>query len=150
MTKLNTIVLGVILLIASASFGQNSDSSKKEHYHKMFKYYQTQMDQDFADQIYTTFVKNMLKELKKAKSWSTMTATQKTDLAANINKFEDKFEQDFIADLFCIVLNQLPTRYIRHEVDMAFYLPPSERFEMESKVKKAINKSIEFMKNHRV
>jgi len=44
-----------------------------------------------------------------------------------------------------VVLNQLPTRYIRHEVDMAFYLPPSERFEMEAKVKKAISKALEFM-----
>jgi len=63
-------------------------------------------------------------------------------------KFEEKYEQDFIADLFCIVLNQLPTRYIRHEVDMAFYLPPSERFEMESKVKIAVSKALEFMKSH--
>ena len=63
-------------------------------------------------------------------------------------KFEEKHEQDFIADLFCIVLNQLPTRYIRHEVDMAFYLPPSERFEMESKVKVAVSKALDFMKHH--
>ena len=63
-------------------------------------------------------------------------------------KLEDKYDADFIADLTCVVLNQLPNRYIRHEVDMAFYLPASERFEMESNVKVAINKSIEFMKLH--
>lgn len=62
-------------------------------------------------------------------------------------KIEEKYDEDFIADLTCVVLNQLPTRYIRHEVDMSFYLPASERFEMESKVKKAINKALEFMKN---
>lgn len=60
-------------------------------------------------------------------------------------KFDDKYNIDFIADLTCLVLNQLPTRYIRHEVDMAFYLPPSERFEMESKVKKSIEDALEFM-----
>jgi hypothetical protein len=60
-------------------------------------------------------------------------------------KFDEKYDLDFIADLTCVVLNQLPTRYIRHEVDMAFYLPPSERFEMESKVKKAIAKALDFM-----
>jgi len=65
-------------------------------------------------------------------------------------KVEENYDADFIADLTCVVLNQLPTRYIRHEVDMAFYLPPSERFEMESKVKKAVSKSLEFMKNHRI
>jgi len=64
-------------------------------------------------------------------------------------KLEEKYDSDFIADLTCVVLNQLPTRYIRHEVDMAFYLPASERFEMEGKVKVAINKAIEFMKIHR-
>jgi len=64
-------------------------------------------------------------------------------------KIEEKYDSDFVADLICVVLNQLPTRYIRHEVDMAFYLPASERFEMESKVKVAISKAIEFMKVHR-
>ena len=61
-------------------------------------------------------------------------------------KFEEKYDNDFIADLTCIVLNQLPTRYIRHEVDMSFYLPASERFEMESNVKAAVTKALEFMK----
>ncbi|TPH19162.1 late competence development ComFB family protein [Litorilituus lipolyticus] len=65
-------------------------------------------------------------------------------------KFEEKYDVDFIADLTCVVLNQLPTRYIRHEVDMAFYLPASERFEMESKVKLAISQALEFMKTQRV
>jgi hypothetical protein len=64
------------------------------------------------------------------------------------SKFDEKYDEDFIADLTCVVLNQLPSRYIRHEVDMAFYLPASERFEMETKVKEAISKSIEFMQLH--
>lgn len=63
-------------------------------------------------------------------------------------KLADKYDGDFMADLTCIVLNQLPTRYIRHEVDMAFYLPASERFEMESKVKVAVQKGLEFMEVH--
>jgi len=63
-------------------------------------------------------------------------------------KLEEKYDSDFIADLTCVVLNQLPTRYIRHEVDMAFYLPASERFEMESKVKVSVSKALEFMKLH--
>jgi len=64
-------------------------------------------------------------------------------------KIEEKYDADFVADLVCVVLNQLPTRYIRHEVDMAFYLPASERFEMESNVKVAVDKALEFMKTHR-
>ncbi len=64
-------------------------------------------------------------------------------------KFNEKYDEDYLADLTCVVLNQLPTRYIRHEVDMAFYLPASERFEMESKVKEAISKAVEFMNAHK-
>mgnify|MGYP005989600573 FL=1 len=66
-----------------------------------------------------------------------------------LGKFDEKYDEDFLADLTCVVLNQLPARYIRHEVDMVFYLPASERFEMETKVKNAINKAIEFMVVHR-
>lgn len=62
-------------------------------------------------------------------------------------RLDEKHDSDFIADLFCIVLNQLPPRYIRHEVDMAFYLPASERFEMETKVSVAVTKALAFMKS---
>lgn len=63
-------------------------------------------------------------------------------------QLEEKYDSDFISDLICVVLNQLPTRYIRHEVDMVFYLPASERFEMENKVKEAVSKALEFMQFH--
>lgn len=63
-------------------------------------------------------------------------------------KLEESYNAEFIADLVCVVLNQLPTRYIRHEVDMAFYLPASERCEMENNVKLAVAKALEFMKEH--
>ena len=66
----------------------------------------------------------------------------------SLGKLAEKYDPDFISDLFCVVLNQLPPRYIRHEVDMAFYLPTSERFEMENNVTSAINKALSFMKNN--
>lgn len=55
-------------------------------------------------------------------------------------------DQEFLADLCCLVLNQLPPRYIRHEVDMAFFLPPSKRLDMEMQVHKAITEALEFLK----
>ncbi|MEE2024582.1 MULTISPECIES: late competence development ComFB family protein [Alkalimonas] len=58
-------------------------------------------------------------------------------------------DQDYLADLCCIILNQLPPRYIRYEVDMAFYLPQSERFEMQMKVEEAVRKAVEFLSNQR-
>lgn len=60
-------------------------------------------------------------------------------------KLDEQYDSDFIADLTCVVLNQLPSRYIRHEVDMAFYLPASDRFQLESNVKVAVSKALEFM-----
>ena len=65
-----------------------------------------------------------------------------------VAKLEEQYDTEFLADLLCLVLNQLPPRYIRHEVDMAFYQPATERFEMESKVKIALSKALEFMKSH--
>ncbi|MFN9764674.1 MAG: late competence development ComFB family protein, partial [Pseudomonadota bacterium] len=34
---------------------------------------------------------------------------------------------DLLADVACVALNRLPTRYIRHEVDFVFYLSERER-----------------------
>ena len=65
-------------------------------------------------------------------------------------KLDQKYDVNFIADLTCVVLNQLPTRYIRHEVDMTFYLPDSERVEMESQVTEVIAKALEFMDVNKV
>lgn len=52
---------------------------------------------------------------------------------------------NYLADLCCLVLNQLPPRYIRYEVDMAFYLAPAERLQMEMNVTNAIQTSIKFL-----
>ncbi|MGB3727004.1 MAG: late competence development ComFB family protein [Glaciecola sp.] len=55
---------------------------------------------------------------------------------------------DYIADLTCLVLNQLTPRYIRYEVDMAFYLPASERQQMEMNVINAIDLSVNYLNDH--
>ncbi|WP_371192780.1 late competence development ComFB family protein [Glaciecola sp. SC05] len=55
---------------------------------------------------------------------------------------------DYLADLSCLVLNQLPPRYIRHEVDMAFYLPGSERQQMEMNVIQAIRSAVDYLDAH--
>jgi hypothetical protein len=54
-------------------------------------------------------------------------------------------DADYIADLCCLALNQLPPRYIRYEVDMSFYLPQNERHEMELNVSEAVSKAIKFL-----
>lgn len=52
---------------------------------------------------------------------------------------------DYTADIACVALNHLPPRYIRHDVDMAFYLSPNERQEMLEKVNTAVETAIEFV-----
>lgn len=52
---------------------------------------------------------------------------------------------DYLADLSCLALNQVPPRYIRYEVDMAFYLPQSERQQMEMNVENAVDKAMKYL-----
>lgn len=54
-------------------------------------------------------------------------------------------QPDYIADLCCLALNQVPPRYIRFEVDMAFYLPQNERQQMEMNVTNAVTKATKFL-----
>ncbi|MCQ8877123.1 late competence development ComFB family protein [Pseudoalteromonas shioyasakiensis] len=53
-----------------------------------------------------------------------------------------QYNDDVMADFCCTVLNQLPPRYIRYDVDMAFYLPHQERVHMEEQVNIAIDVAI--------
>ncbi len=55
---------------------------------------------------------------------------------------ESLYSDDIMADLCCTVLNQLPARYIRFDVDMEFYLPQAERLRMEQQVQTAIDVAI--------
>lgn len=65
----------------------------------------------------------------------------------SLHKLDKRFSFEFISDLCCIVLNQLPSKYIRHEVDLAFYMPAPERYEMEMNVKESIVRALEFMES---
>jgi hypothetical protein len=53
---------------------------------------------------------------------------------------------DFMDDVSCVALNHLPPRYIRHDVDMSFYLSPIELEEITKKVNKAVKHALEFVK----
>ena len=52
---------------------------------------------------------------------------------------------DFLLDVACYALSRLPARYMRHEIDMAFFLSPAEKEKMESEVKIAVDSAIEFI-----
>jgi len=60
---------------------------------------------------------------------------------------EFKDDPDFLADVACVTLNSLPPRYIRHHVDMAFYMTSEERTAMEESINHAILDAIDFVRS---
>ena len=58
-------------------------------------------------------------------------------------------EADFLIDVVCVALNHLPPRYIRHEVDMIYYLSPIEAQEMRDKVKGAVKDALVYVEKAR-
>lgn len=51
-------------------------------------------------------------------------------------------------DIACLSLNHLPPRYVRHSVDMGFYLSPQEQLEMENRVELAIQNAMTYVAQH--
>ena len=46
---------------------------------------------------------------------------------------------DALADIACVALNRLPARYVRHDVDLMFYLTEHERHAIELSLAAAID-----------
>jgi hypothetical protein len=54
-----------------------------------------------------------------------------------------------LADIACVALNRLPPRYIRHEVDLAFYMTDRERGENERAIAEAVEFAFQFVQARR-
>lgn len=52
---------------------------------------------------------------------------------------------DLLADVACVALNRMPPRYIRHEVDLAFFLTERERGENERLISDAVDYAFGFV-----
>lgn len=61
-----------------------------------------------------------------------------------IEKYQD-MDDEFFLDVACYSLTRLPSRYMRHEIDMAFYLAPGERTEMQNQVNDSTLAAAEFI-----
>lgn len=48
------------------------------------------------------------------------------------------FTADMLADVACVALNRLPARYVRHDVDLMFYLTEHERHAIEQSMAEAL------------
>lgn len=58
------------------------------------------------------------------------------------------FDSAMWADIACLALNHLPPRYVRHTVDMRFYLSPQEHREIDQRVNDALKNAITYVKQH--
>lgn len=52
---------------------------------------------------------------------------------------------DLLADVACVALNRLPARYIRHDVDLAFFLTERERLDNERAIAEAVEHAFGFV-----
>ncbi len=48
------------------------------------------------------------------------------------------YTAEMLADVACVALNRMPVRYVRHEVDLVFYLTEAERHEIEQAMESAL------------
>ncbi len=55
---------------------------------------------------------------------------------------EGDYSDDYLEDVACLALNQLPARYVRHDVDMAFFLSTRERERMQQAIVEAVLSAI--------
>jgi len=64
---------------------------------------------------------------------------------------DDQLEnkEDYLADIACVALNQLPSRYVRHNVDMIFYMTAEEREQNQAIVEDAVLMAIDYVNKHR-
>lgn len=54
-------------------------------------------------------------------------------------------DAELLADVACVALNRLQPRYIRHEVDFAFYLTDKERKAIDRQVRDAVEYAFGFV-----
>lgn len=55
---------------------------------------------------------------------------------------------DFLEDVACCALNNLPAKYVRYDVDLMFYMTAKEKELIESATQNAVIKAISYVRQH--
>ncbi|MBT0568918.1 late competence development ComFB family protein [Curvibacter sp. CHRR-16] len=55
------------------------------------------------------------------------------------------FDHNMLADVACVALNRLPARYVRHDVDLVFYMTEHERHAIELALEEALQFAFVFV-----
>lgn len=64
---------------------------------------------------------------------------------ARLAESHPRFTPDMLSDVACVALNRLPARYVRHDVDMMFYLSTHERRAIEQSLQEALDFAFVFV-----
>lgn len=64
----------------------------------------------------------------------------------NLSSLHDR---SYLEDLFCLTLNALPAKYVRHALDMRMYMSAEERSDLELRVRVAVENSREVLSRDR-
>jgi hypothetical protein len=67
------------------------------------------------------------------------------EAVAQVSGSYPSYSTDMIADVACVALNRLPARYVRHDVDMMFYLTEPERRAIDDALQDALNFAFSFV-----
>lgn len=59
------------------------------------------------------------------------------------------YDNEQMVDLACLALNNLPTRYFRHEVDLAFYMSAHEHQDIDRRVRQSVNDAIAYIESQK-
>jgi len=59
-----------------------------------------------------------------------------------------ELNENMLEDVVCVALNNLPARYVRHSVDIAFYLTIQERDQMDKLVRNAVQDAFKRVAKH--
>ncbi len=54
-------------------------------------------------------------------------------------------DREFLSDVACVALNRLPPRYIRHDVDMTFFMSPLELNEITDKIHSSVKTALHYV-----
>ena len=66
-----------------------------------------------------------------------------------VEKYGDSgLDNDLLQDVACLALNQLPARYVRFPVDVAFYISSKELVEIRNAVDNAVQRAMEFVRGN--
>jgi hypothetical protein len=56
------------------------------------------------------------------------------------------YTADMLSDVACLSLNRMPARYVRHDVDLMFYLTEQERHAIEQSLDEVLKFAFGFVK----